>query len=179
MTKGQAGEDTSSPTPNFPPVLKALPIAIFSAIDGPVTWFRDSVVVPLQAKNTEKWYHRKLNRVPTVDQCDINDPVCIYEAEQQFLRDKKVDSNILHYLRQKKIECQTWEGPDNAYKCKQLVDTYEEAATNWFIKYGDLRKAGNKTCVDAYMKQKHRLIWERRNPDNKLHWTVFLKCRLL
>ena len=24
------------------------------------------------------------------------------------------------------------------------------------------------TCIDAYMKQKHRLIWQRRNPEKDL-----------
>jgi len=72
-------------------------------------------------------------------------------------------------LRRKKNECKSWEGPDAEYKCKKLVDAYEDAAANWFIKYGDLRAAQNYTCLDAFMKQKHRLIWERRNPDKKLH----------
>ncbi len=33
-------------------------------------------------------------------------------------------------------------------------------------KDGDL--GANGTCVDAYMKQKHRLIWQRRNPDKDI-----------
>ena len=51
-------------------------------------FFADSVVVPLQAKNKEKWYHRQYKRVPTVDQCEEEDVVCMFEAEQQYLRDK-------------------------------------------------------------------------------------------
>lgn len=27
-----------------------------------------------------------------------------------------------------------WEGPDAERKCKKIVDDYENAATNWFIK---------------------------------------------
>ena len=26
----------------------------------------------------------------------------------------------------------------------------------------------NATCIDAYMKQKHRLIWQRRNPEKDI-----------
>jgi hypothetical protein len=28
--------------------------------------------------------------------------------------------------------------------------------------------AANATVIDAYMKQKHRLIWQRRNPEKDL-----------
>uniref|UniRef100_A0A0B6ZK88 NADH dehydrogenase [ubiquinone] 1 beta subcomplex subunit 10 n=1 Tax=Arion vulgaris TaxID=1028688 RepID=A0A0B6ZK88_9EUPU len=142
-------------------------LTIFGAIDGPVTYFREKVVQPFQAKNKEKFYHRKFNRVPTFDQCDFEDPMCIYEADEQYYRDKLVDNKILKILRQRKIECYAWEGPDAAVKCKKFVDTYEDAATNWFIKYGDIRPG--KGSREAYMKQKHRLIWERRHPDRKLH----------
>jgi len=177
MTKGEVGEDTSIKSIPKPDTtskwsdlkFQNVAFAMYRAIDGPVTYLRDKIVVPIQAKNQEKWYHRKFNRVPTVDQCDVDDIVCIYEAEQQFLRDKKVEANIVKILRNKKTECLQWEGADMAYKCKNIIDTYEDAATNWFIKYGDLRRANYRICVDAYMKQKHRMIWERRNPDKKLH----------
>ena len=39
----------------------------------------------------------------------------------------------------------------------------EENELNFFIKYGEL--GGEADVRDAYMKQKHRLIWERRHPD--------------
>ncbi|KAH9489717.1 hypothetical protein Btru_037628 [Bulinus truncatus] len=142
-------------------------LALFRTIDKGVTYFREKVVLPNQSKNQEKFYHRRFNRVPTVDQCDVEDFVCIYEADQQFVRDKMVDSNIVKILRQRKIECLVWEGPDSKYKCSQIEKEYEDAATNWFIKYGDMRTY--KSSLEAYMKQKHRLIWERRNPDKKLH----------
>lgn len=39
----------------------------------------------------------------------------------------------------------------------------EEGELNFFIKYGEL---GSEADVrDAYMKQKHRLVWERRHPE--------------
>ena len=51
-----------------------------------------------------------------------------------LLCSRQVDSNIVKILRQRKLECMQWEGPDAKYKCKKVSDDYEEAATNWFIK---------------------------------------------
>ena len=34
------------------------------------------------------YYHQKFRRVPTVDQCYIDDNVCLFEAQEQFNRDK-------------------------------------------------------------------------------------------
>ena len=42
-------------------------------------------------KNTRKdypYYHRQYKRVPTVDECSYGDQVCIYEANEQFMRDR-------------------------------------------------------------------------------------------
>ena len=47
--------------------------------------------------------------------------------------------------------------------CREMIEEYLEAYTNWFIRYGELGHFA--TAVDAYMKQKHRMIWERSNPD--------------
>ncbi|CAG5128670.1 unnamed protein product [Candidula unifasciata] len=146
---------------------ETLALGLFKAIDSPVTFFREKVVLPLQTRNNEKFYHRRFSRVPTVDNCDFEDPVCVYEADEQYFRDKLVDSNILKILRQRKVECEYWEGPDASYKCRKFVEDYEDASTNWFIKYGDIKT--RKGAIEAYMKQKHRLIWERRNPDKPLH----------
>ncbi|BFZ03264.1 hypothetical protein BsWGS_06303 [Bradybaena similaris] len=143
-----------------------LVLGVFRVFDGPVTFFREKVVLPLQARNKEKFYHRRFNRVPTVDNCDFEDPVCVYEANEQFFRDKSVDSNIVKILRQRHIECEYWEGPDKKFKCRKFLEDYEDAAANWFIKYGDIKY--RKGAIEAYMKQKHRQIWERRNPDKPL-----------
>ena len=36
----------------------------------------------------------------------------------------------------------------------------------WYCEDGEISVYG--TCIDAYMKQKHRLIWQRRNPDKDM-----------
>lgn len=38
---------------------------------------------------------------------------------------------------------------------------------NSYLADGDIRT--HRGATEAFMKQKHRLIWERRNPDKKLH----------
>ena len=52
---------------------------------------------------------------------------------------------------------------DGVNKCKDLKAEYDRTLTNYYIKYGDLHSQAN--AVDVYMKQKHRLIWQRRNPN--------------
>ncbi|XP_026468457.1 NADH dehydrogenase [ubiquinone] 1 beta subcomplex subunit 10 [Ctenocephalides felis] len=133
--------------------------AVSDTLQAPVIWFRESVVVPNQ--KSYPWYHQKLRRVPTIDTCYTDDPVCEYEANQQFIRDKMVDSEVLTILRQRFEDCSLYEAPDDAEKCRTLLDQYNEASTNWFIKYGDL--GGYHNVRRAYMKQKHRMIWERRH----------------
>ena len=136
--------------------------AIGRAVDGPVTWWRETVVTPNQKKY--HWYHRKYPRVPTVDQCYTDDAVCIFEADVQVIRDRAVDSNILSILRTRAEFCVRYHGgqDENAVReCKPLFDVYEEAAGNYFCKYGDLGHLPSAKSV--YMKQKHRMIWERRH----------------
>ncbi|XP_035916295.1 NADH dehydrogenase [ubiquinone] 1 beta subcomplex subunit 10 [Anopheles stephensi] len=133
--------------------------AVQATIDGPVTWFREKIVEP--NRQTYPWYHQQFRRVPTIDQCYTDDAVCIFEANQQFRRDKMVDNEILSILRQRFEDCVLYEQPDHERKCRSLLDTYEKAAENWFIKYGDL--GGYANAKTAYMKQKHRMIWERRH----------------
>lgn len=76
----------------------------------------------------------KLQRVPTVDQCYTEgDPVCWYEADQQFKRDKQVDSMIIKILRYRIDDCLREEYPDYE-RCLPMKETYEEAAAAWFAK---------------------------------------------
>lgn len=44
-----------------------------------------------------------------------------------------------------------------------MIEDAEEADLNFFIKYGEL--GAESDVRDAYMKQKHRMVWERRNPE--------------
>ncbi|XP_018323898.1 NADH dehydrogenase [ubiquinone] 1 beta subcomplex subunit 10 [Agrilus planipennis] len=131
---------------------------VSDVLEAPVVWVREKIVVPNQQKYP--WYHQKFRRVPTIDECYTDDPICYFEADAQYRRDRKVDSEILSILRRRFEDCVLYEAPDDAEKCKPLLDTLNEATTNWFIKYGDL--GGYHNVKAAYMKQKHRLIWERR-----------------
>lgn len=55
------------------------------------------------------------------------------------------------------VNCKLWK------KIFQLIDDVEENELNFFIKYGEIGQEGD--VRDAYMKQKHRMIWERRHPE--------------
>jgi NADH-ubiquinone oxidoreductase subunit 10 len=48
----------------------------------------DKVVAPSQKKSV--YYHRRYRRVPTIDECTVNDPLCYFEANEQFKRDRLV-----------------------------------------------------------------------------------------
>ncbi|XP_022831323.1 NADH dehydrogenase [ubiquinone] 1 beta subcomplex subunit 10 [Spodoptera litura] len=151
MTKDEVTEDTNA----YRGFIKAL----YRTIDGPVTYFREKVVEPNQKKYP--WYHQKFRRVPTIDQCYDDDVVCDFEANAQFKRDRAVDSEILGILRQRYEDCMVYERPDHAKQCKPLWDKYKESEEAWFIKYGDLGAYAD--ARKAYMKQKHRMVWEKRH----------------
>ncbi|KAL0122951.1 hypothetical protein PUN28_007546 [Cardiocondyla obscurior] len=133
--------------------------SLFYALDAPVTYVREKFVVPNQ-KNYP-WYHQQYRRVPTIDECYTDDLVCYTEANCQFLRDKQVESEILRILRSRFEQCSFYHGDTEKHVCEHLKDIYEQAAVNWFIKYGEMGVGLNVKA--AYMKQKHRLIWERRH----------------
>lgn len=79
------------------------------------------------------WYHRQFRRVPTLDECFIDDPVCIYEADSQFRRDRLVDSEIVNILRMRLENCVKEEYPDIS-PCAKLKEDLFEAEGNWFCK---------------------------------------------
>ncbi|XP_015588606.1 NADH dehydrogenase [ubiquinone] 1 beta subcomplex subunit 10 [Cephus cinctus] len=132
--------------------------AVYNLLDGPVTFVHDKIVKPNQ--QYYPWYHQKFRRVPTIDTCYTDDPVCFFEANIQFRRDKAVDSEILNIMRNRYEDCVVYHGID-IEKCKPLHELYEDAAGAWFAKYGDLGAKGNVKV--AFMKQKHRMVWERRH----------------
>lgn len=49
----------------------------------------ESVVLPNRGEKYY-YYHRKLRRVPEIDECYEGDVACIYEANHQFKKDKSV-----------------------------------------------------------------------------------------
>lgn len=75
-----------------------------------------------------------MQRVPTIDQCYMDDACCQYEADMQFRRDKLVDNEILSILRQRFEDCVQYEMPDHVEKCQPLYDYYLKAEDNWFSK---------------------------------------------
>ncbi|CDI97196.1 NADH ubiquinone oxidoreductase subunit 10 [Echinococcus multilocularis] len=136
---------------------------IANIIDKPVTLFREQIVERIRRKKFY-YYHQRYARVPEIDSCRVGDRVCITEANDQFHRDRLVDANIVRILRQRVNECKKWY--DRDYEdmdrfCKPYVKDHEEAATNFFIKYGELYYWSD--VRDAFMKQKHRMLWEREH----------------
>ncbi|KAJ8969230.1 hypothetical protein NQ317_002185 [Molorchus minor] len=90
----------------------------------------------------------EVRRVPTIDECYTDDVVCQHEANVQYRRDRKVDTKFCQFyvIVLKTVQCT--EAPDHLEKCDPLLKQYEEATTNWFIKYGDLGAYHNaKSCV--------------------------------
>jgi len=107
------------------------------------------------------YYHRRYKRVPTVDECNADDWLCIYESNEQYKRDRMVDKFILDVMRTRKYECIAHWMPDGDFKCQKEIKDEMEAERNWQIKHGDL---GISFCsLHAFYKQKHRMVYERRH----------------
>ncbi|XP_013169085.1 PREDICTED: NADH dehydrogenase [ubiquinone] 1 beta subcomplex subunit 10 [Papilio xuthus] len=151
MVKGDPPQDDN--------LFRSITRSLYATVDTPVTWFREKIVEPNQKKYP--WYHRQFRRVPTIDQCYEDDPVCDFEANAQFKRDRAVDSEILSILRMRYEDCMMYEQPDHLTVCKPFWERYKNAEEAWFIKYGDLGAYAD--ARKAFMKQKHRMVWERRN----------------
>jgi len=146
------------------PTFERFMTSVFGIVEAPVRIFRGAVVEPIQSRNKDKlfYYHRRYRRVPTIDECEVTDVLCKFEAQEQFRRDKHVDDEILSILRQRRLECEHYHGRIDAIKyCQKVKEDYLTAEGNWFTKYGDVGPTMN--AKTAYMKQKHRLLWERRH----------------
>ncbi|CAL7933401.1 unnamed protein product [Xylocopa violacea] len=113
----------------------------FYLLDGPVDYIREKVVLHQQKY---PWYHRQFRRVPTIAECSAHDQVCIAEAQMQFHRDRMVDAEILNILRERYEDC--------AWYYEEDRDDYCDGGLGATI---DVEK--------AFLKQKHRMIWERRH----------------
>ncbi|KAG5322706.1 NDUBA dehydrogenase, partial [Pseudoatta argentina] len=132
--------------------------SVIYVLDAPVSYVREKLVVPNQKKYP--WYHQQYRRVPTIDECYMDDMVCYTEADCQFKRDKAVEDQILFILRSRYEQCAIYHGED-VHLCASIRKTYDDAAVAWFMKYGEMGVGLN--AKNAYMKQKHRMIWERRH----------------
>ncbi|XP_066981608.1 NADH dehydrogenase [ubiquinone] 1 beta subcomplex subunit 10 [Macrobrachium rosenbergii] len=137
---------------------KAVDTAL-GTLEAPAKWFRENIID--KNRPSYPWYHYQFRRVPTIDECYTDDVVCYIEANEQFKRDRMVDNEVLNILRKRMEDCTFYEAPNHREKCAPMLEAYEKAAENWFIKYGDLGAYGD--VKDAYMKQKHRMVWERRH----------------
>ncbi|XP_053210569.1 NADH dehydrogenase [ubiquinone] 1 beta subcomplex subunit 10-like [Panonychus citri] len=149
----------------------------FNLFDVPATWIHDKIVVPNRKQSV--YYHYKFPRVPTVDECYVDDYACLWEADQQYKRDRKVEKNIIKILVRRYDECMaTYGGVDSTARawCEHLLEDRDKAETNYMIKYGELRMDGtaalnlmeNRTrSADVYLKQKHRYVWERKQQLKK------------
>lgn len=58
----------------------------------------------------------------------------MFEADEQWRRDKMVDNEILSILRARFEDCMLYEAPDHIAKCSPLNEIYKEAAGAWFAK---------------------------------------------
>jgi len=155
--------DPAAPTETSNKVFRTL-LKFGNIIDGPVTMIKENIVDPIRSLREQPvYYHRKFRRVPTLDECQVSPgDVCWFEANEQLKRDKMVDERIVHILRQRMLECQFYHGNvDAPENCAKVVADYEDTATNYFIKYGDT--GPQVDCREIYMKQKHRMLWERRH----------------
>ena len=90
-----------------------------------------------------------------------------------------VENEIVNIMRQRFEDCVLYEAPDHTTKCVDMLNAYRKASENWFTKCkfstqfdssfskfdcfldGDLGAYANSKS--AFMKQKHRMIWERRH----------------
>jgi len=176
--EGEEGPRLGTTHPYLGPFVRFM----HTTVEGPVLWFRSKVE---SARTGEQpvWYHRQFQRVTSIEDCDVSDMTCRFEANQQFLRDWMVEAEMLGLLRQRMNDCFFYEkgtgvahmqafkvhpiidlDEGSQHVCKPLFDTYTNAAKNYFIKYGEL---GVMNCAAerALMKQKHRLMWERRHGE--------------
>lgn len=176
MTKKDHGEPIPGPTAAGPeyvweadpdmPVSTGLYISrkFLDLIKVPSLWIRENFVLPNKGPKYY-WYHRKYERALPVDECYLDDTACLYEANVEFMRNQLVDLETLKILRLRLESCEYWNTTKHGElrtspNCEELEKTLNREEVNWFIKYGDLHYGAS--VLNAYNKQKHRLIIERR-----------------
>lgn len=148
--------------PNVDPPYKGL----LELIRMPADWFRHNIVEPNRGPKYY-WYHRNFERVLPIDECYADDQACILEAELEFRRLRRVDRATVELLRVRRDTCLHYYRLESGFdfapsaKCQGIIDSYERERTNYIIKYGELN-FNQDNVIAAYMKQKHRMIIERR-----------------
>ena len=96
----------------------------------PVRWFHRNFVERFRGA-PYPYYHRKFNEVKTVDECEIEDQICFYEAEMTYLREKRIDTMIVEILHDRLARCVVYEGRiDGLDKCAKEKDALFESHTN-------------------------------------------------
>lgn len=132
-------------------------------------YFKEKIVDKYR-KNDEVWYHKRFRRVPTVDECYTSDVICVQEANEQLRRDRKVEASIIAILQDRFNACNLFYKYDTELfanrndpesPCYKAWHDWRNAQVNYYIKYGDM--GYDMSSIDVLMKQKHRLVWERRN----------------
>lgn len=143
--------------------------AMTKMVTGPAVWFREKIVEN-GYRQDYPWYHKRYRRVPTIDECYMDDVVCREEANLQLERDRMVEDQIICILNKRLEECVFYNYPSYGHSnhslletnpCFEIRKTRDRARLHHYIKYGDLR--ARPRVEDVFMKQKHRMIWERRH----------------
>lgn len=158
--------------PEFGPISPSQHVsrAVFDIIRWPADWFRKNVVEPNRGPKYY-WYHRKYARALPIDECYMDDDACFYEANLEFIRIRQVDRATLELLKVRRDACYYYYKDEKGLeqmksdRCKDITDTFFREEENFFIKYGELPFRAN--VVNAYTKQKHRMIVERRRAQKQ------------
>lgn len=133
---------------------------LYYTVDGPVTAVRGFIERQHEKREPFYYYHRRFRRVPGIEECYEGDHVCIYEADMQFNRDRKVEQQIINILREELTVCFRVEGVNAQQNCKKQLEDLETASDNYETKYGDLGYAA--TSYRCLLKQKQRMLRERQ-----------------
>jgi len=140
---------------NFVPILSSI---THYAFEWPATKLHNAFE-SMRAPKTNRFYHQQFKRVPEIWECGIEDKVCVFEAESQFRRDKKVDAEIIAVIEQRKKVCMARAGIYGEIDCKHLLEQLEQCEQAWHVKYGDTGIHCNARNV--LQKQKNRFIEDR------------------
>merc|ERR1712050_15156 len=146
---------------NFVPVLQSL---LYYGFEKPAEIVYNTYNA-LKSPRPSRFYHQEFRRVPNIWECGTEDTICIYEAESQFRRDKKVDAEIIKVIEQRKKVCMNRAGVYGEIDCKHLLEQLEQCEAAWHIKYGDTVIHCNARNV--LQKQKNRFIEDRYTARKK------------